>query len=301
MTYKTTKKTYKIRQFGRDRGREQALLCQKCRKQTVRAPTETKQTKKPAYRKKGRKEMEFYNRILANCILTAKQAVEDAAAEYVKLQNAEEYTDVYKYQKRMEISEETGKISEDMKAQGLAAIDKAIEAQNAVDLDRAQARAKDTDYSHRLNEKVSIIRGIVTKNEIRPAELDALRVMLEEFTDDTLAISAITAAVEGTPGARRILQAIPEDHTGEFQKNMETLKTMFSMAIDYTRKGPAEHFNGFTAQSADAFYYYCFYQEPTLKSDPGETWNRVCTDHPELFTAAGMWAMRFGVADKITK
>lgn len=250
--------------------------------------------------------MADYNISLANCIEQAINTAGTLAYSYNRTYRMDGYTDEYKHQKRLEMEQSMAAKVEELTEQGLAIIDKIIEETNTAERKEAERRAKDTEYSRRLHDKIEIIKGLAAKPEVSPEEINALQISLSEFENDTLSIGLIQGMVSGVPGAARFGKAIPANHNGEHQANMEKLKKLFSRAMSDTeatiksRSGMDTSANKDYAQDlANAFKAYCVYQSPNMAGNPAMVWTAVIQKYPEMASASKNWMMRFGIADKI--
>lgn len=245
------------------------------------------------------------NLALANCIEQAINTAGTLAYSYNRTYRMDGYTDEYKHQKRLEMEQSMAAKVEELTEQGLGIIDKIIEETNTAERKEAERRAKDTEYSRRLHDKIEIIKGLAAKPEVSPEEINALQISLSEFENDTLSIGLIQGMVSGVPGAARFGKAIPDNHNGEHQAGMERFKKLFSRAMSDTEaslKGLTgiETSDNYALDMATAFQAYCVFQAPNMTSDPAAVWASVIRKSPELEMVSKHWMMRFGIADQIT-
>ena len=252
--------------------------------------------------------MADYNISLANCIEQAINTAGTLAYSYNRTYRMDGYTDEYKHQKRLEMEQSMAAKVEELTEQGIAIIDKIIEKTNTAERKEAERRAKDTEYSRRLHDKIEIIKGLAAKPEVSPEEINALQISLSEFENDTLSIGLIQGMVSGVPGAARFVKAIPENHNGEHQAGMEKFKKLFSKAMSCTEatvksgSGMDTSANMDYAQDlANAFKAYCVFQSADMSGDPAAVWVAVMQKYPEMTAASKDWMMRFGIADQIPK
>ncbi len=246
------------------------------------------------------------NLALANCIEQAINTAGTLTYSYNRTYQMDGYTDEYKRQKRLEMEQSMAAKVAALREQGLAIIDKIIEETNTAERKEAERRAKDTEYTRRLNDKIEILKGLAAKPEVSPEEINALRISLSEFENDTLSIGLIMGAVTGIPGAARFGKSVPANHNGEHQANMEKLKKLFSRAMSDTEatiKSETSTNTGvnmdYAQELANAFKAYCVFQSANMSSDPGIVWAAVIRNYPDLTSASKHWMMRFGIADKI--
>lgn len=250
--------------------------------------------------------MTEYNISLAKCIEQAVNTAGTLTYNFNRVNRMDGYTDEFKHQKRLEMEQSMAAKVEELTEQGLAIIDKIIEETNTAERKEAERRAKDTEYTRRLNDKIEIVKGLAAKPDVSRGEIDALQISLAEFENDTLSIALIDAAVAGIPGAARFRTAIPANHNGEHQASMEKLKKLFSRAMSDTEatvksgSGMDTSANMDYAQDlANAFKAYCVFQSADMSGDPAAVWAAVMQKYPEMTAASKDWMMRFGIADKI--
>ena len=246
------------------------------------------------------------NIALASCIEQAIDTAGTLTHDFNRINQMDGYTDEYKHQKRLEMEQRMSAKVAELTEQGLAIIDKIIEDTNAAERKEAERRAKDTEYTRRLNDKIEIVKGLAAKPEVSPEEINALQINLAEFENDTLSIALIQGAVSGVPGAARFGKAIPADHNGEHQAAMEKFKKLFSRAMSKTEASVKSGSTMDTSANmnyaldlANAFKAYCVYQTPDMSGDPAKVWNAVIQKYPNEATASKDWMMRFGIADQI--
>ena len=250
--------------------------------------------------------MTEYNISLANCIEQAINTAGTLAYSYNRTYRMDGYTDEYKHQKRLEMEQSMAAKVAELTEQGLAIIDKIIVDTNTAERKEAERRAKDTEYSRRLHDKIEIVKGLAAKPEVSPEEINALQISLSEFENDTLSIGLIQGMVSGVPGAARFGKAIPANHNGEHQANMEKLKKLFSRAMNDAEssiKGmsgldPSAN-TDYAQELANAFKAYCVFQSANMSSDPATVWAAVIRNYPDITSASKHWMTRFGIADKI--
>ncbi len=250
--------------------------------------------------------MTEHNISLAKCIEQAENTAGTLKYNFNRIYRMDGYTDEYKNQKRLEMEQSMSATVEELKEKGLAIIDGIIAETNTAERKEAERRSKDTEYNRRLHDKIETVRWLAAKPEVSPEEINALQVSLSEFENDTLSIALIDAAVAGIPGAARFSTAIPANHNGEHQANMEKLKKLFSRAMSDTeatvksRSGMDTSANMDYAQDlANAFKVYCVFQSADMSGDPAAVWAAVMQKYPEMTAASKDWMMRFGIADKI--
>ena len=248
--------------------------------------------------------MTEYNVSLAQCIEQALITANTLATNYNRIYKMDGYTDEYKHQKRQEMEQTMAATVEVLNTKGLAIIDKIIEEANAAERKEAERRAKDTEYSRRLHDKIEVIKGLAAKPEVSPEEINALQISLSEFENDTLSIGLIQGMVSGVPGAARFRKAIPANHNGEHQASMEKFKKLFSRAMSDTEASlkeltGIETSDNYALDMATAFQVYCIFQAPNMTSDPAAVWADVIRKSPELEMVSKHWMMRFGIADQI--
>lgn len=244
------------------------------------------------------------NLALANCIEQAINTAGTLAYSYNRTYRMDGYTDEYKHQKRLEMEQSMAAKVAELTEQGLAIIDKIIVDTNTAERKEAERRAKDTEYNRRLHDKIEIVKGLAAKPEVSPEEINALQISLSEFENDTLSIGLIQGMVSGVPGAARFGKAIPANHNGEHQANMEKLKKLFSSAMSDAEASLKVLTSIVTSDSyvldkANAFKAYCVFQAPNMSSNPATVWAAVIRKYPELEMASKHWMMRFGIADQI--
>lgn len=250
--------------------------------------------------------MTEYNISLAKCIEQAINTAGTLAYSYNRIYRMDGYTDEYKHQKRLEMEQSMAAKVAELTEQGLAIIDKIIEETNTAERKEAERRAKDTEYNRRLHDKIEIVKGLAAKPEVSPEEINALQISLSEFENDTLSIGLIQGMVSGVPGAARFGKAIPANHNGEHQANMEKLKKLFSRAMNDAEssiKGmsgldPSAN-TDYAQELANAFKAYCVFQSANMSSDPATVWADVIRKYPDITSASKHWMTRFGIADKI--
>ena len=255
------------------------------------------------------------NKILADCIEQGLIAANTMAYDYERIYKMDGYTSEYKNKVRQEKEQQVKAAVQDQTDRGIAAINGIIRAADAAELKQAQVRAKDSEYVHRLNEKIQIIRSLAAKVEVSREEIEAMRVNLSEFENDTLSIATIQAAVSGIPGANRFVRAIPENHNGEHQANMEKLKKLFSTAmseinaywkartalVDGTLQDidAAKNHDAYALNSVTAFQTYCTIQEPDMSAPSDKVWLYMLEQAPDARPEIIIWMSRFGIPDKI--
>lgn len=250
--------------------------------------------------------MTEYNISLAKCIEEAVNTAGTLTYSFNRVNRMDGYTDEYKHQKRLEMEQSMAAKVAELTEQGLGIIDRIIEDTNAAERKEAERRAKDTEYTRRLNDKIEIVKGLAAKPEVSPEEIDALRISLAEFENDTLSIALIEGAVAGIPGAARFRTAIPANHNGEHQASMEKFKKLFSRAMSDSEATVKSRSGMDTSANKDyahdlvtAFGAYCLYQSPNMSGDPAAVWVTVMQKFPDMTAASKDWMMRFGIADKI--
>ena len=250
--------------------------------------------------------MTEYNISLARCIEQAVNTAGTLTYNFNRVNRMDGYTDEFKHQKRLEMEQSMAAKVEELTEQGLAIIDKIIEETNTAERKEAERRAKDTEYSRRLHDKIEIIKGLAAKPEVSPEEINALQISLSEFENDTLSIGLIQGMVSGVPGAARFRTAIPANHNGEHQASMEKFKKLFSRAMSDTEATVKSRSGMDTSANKDyahdlvtAFGAYCLYQSPNMSDDPAAVWVTVMQRFPDMTAASKDWMMRFGIADKI--
>ena len=250
--------------------------------------------------------MTEHNISLAKCIEQAVNTAGTLKYNFNRIYRMDGYTDEYKHQKRLEMEQSMAAKVAELTEQGLGIIDRIIEDTNAAERKEAERRAKDTEYTRRLHDKIEVIKGLAAKPEVSPEEINALQISLSEFEDDTLSIGLIQGMVSGVPGAARFRKAIPANHNGEHQASMEKFKKLFSRAMSdaeatvKSRSGMDTSANMDYAQDlANAFKAYCVFQSADMSGDPAAVWAVVMQKYPEMTAASKDWMMRFGIADKI--
>ena len=250
--------------------------------------------------------MTEHNISLAKCIEQAENTAGTLKYNFNRIYRMDGYTDEYKNQKRLEMEQSMSATVEELKEKGLAIIDGIIAETNTAERKEAERRAKDTEYNRRLHDKIETVRWLAAKPEVSPEEINALQVSLSEFENDTLSIALIDAAVAGIPGAARFRTAIPANHNGEHQANMEKLKKLFSRAMN-DAESSIKGMSGldtsanmdYAQELANAFKAYCVFQSANMSSDPAIVWAAVIRKYPDITSASNQWMMRFGIADKI--
>ena len=252
--------------------------------------------------------MADHNISIANCIEQAVKTADELKYNFDRINRMDGYTDEYKHQKRLEMEQSMAAKVAELTEQGLGIIDRIIADTNAVERKEAERRAKDTEYNRRLHDKIGIVKGLAAKTEVSPEEINALQISLSEFENDTLSIALIEGAISGIPGADRFMTAIPANHNGEHQANMEKLKKLFSRAMSDTEKSVKSGSSMDTSENMDyaqdlanAFKAYCVFQTPNMSRDPAAVWAAVIQNYPDCEMASKHWMMRFGIADKITQ
>lgn len=250
--------------------------------------------------------MTEYNISLAKCIEQAVNTAGTLTYNFNRVNRMDGYTDEFKHQKRLEMEQSMAAKVEELTEQGLGIIDRIIEDTNAAERKEAERRAKDTEYTRRLNDKIEIVKLLAAKPEVSRKQIDALQISLAEFENDTLSIALIDAAVAGIPGAARFRTAIPANHNGEHQASMEKFKMLFSRAMSDAEATVKSRSGMDTSANKDyahdlvtAFGAYCLYQSPNMSSDPAAVWLTVMQKFPDMTAASKDWMMRFGIADKI--
>lgn len=255
------------------------------------------------------------NEVLADCIKQGLIAANSTATDYEHIYKMDGYTSEHKNKVRLEKEQKLKAAVQNQTDRGIKAIDRLISSANSQELKKAQARAKDTDYIRRLNEKMEIFRILASKPEVSQEEIEALRISLSEFENDSLSIATIRAVVNGTPGANRLRKALPEDHTGEHQANMEKLKKLFSMAMSeinaywkartalvggtIQEKDAAKKHDDYALESVQAFQAYCTFQEEDMSVPPEKVWLHILDKAPDARPEIIVWMSRFGIQDKI--
>lgn len=185
------------------------------------------------------------------------------------------------------------------------AIQEAIASKDQAENDAALSRAKETGYITRLNEKLNTCRLMIGSHAAGAAVtaeiLNALKNMFAEFHDDDLAIAAIKAAVP----ANYAFMIVPENANGQAQKHLQMIGKAYDIVIDKAGAAlpvTANEIGTNPAQNEiDTFYKYCISQDAMFSKDDSEILNSIARDNPELWTTAGVYAMRFGCADRFAK
>ena len=177
-----------------------------------------------------------------------------------------------------------------------------VERLDAAELQRAQIRATDDAYLHRLETKLQMLKTI------DPETIDDnyLQAFTAEFADDPIAIGAIRGTIESThPGfAAKWSLLEPQNANGKVQKHLQVVAAYFQKSIQ--RAAAYISLRDLQAGTIpnmgyiDAFCAYCTAQDDSFSKPDKEVFDAISAQHPELAIDAGMAAMQLGIeSDRI--
>ena len=183
---------------------------------------------------------------------------------------------------------------------GHEAIRAEIERLDAVELQRAQVRATDDAYLHRLETKLQMLRTI------DPEKIDDnyLQVFTAEFADDPIALASIRGTIEGVhPGFAAKWSLIePQNTNGVLQKHLQVVEGYFKRSIQRAAAQVSlRDLQAGTIPSegyCDTFCAYAAAQDDSFSLPDGEVFDAISAQYPNLAIDAGMAKMQLGITSE---
>lgn len=208
---------------------------------------------------------------LISCVREAQHATDKAAAELEAAKKKYQLDGAATAQVRNELFRAARETADAAKARGLEAIEKKCAELDAKEQRDGERRARDTDYTIRLESKLRIAQGL---GEINDENRDRLKILFSEFTGDPLAVGLIRQ----TLGENKSLYFLPEDSTGKAQKHLKTaVKRLFERAMWIVGCNPASFGTTPEARAAEADFFceYCNKQTDDFSRDDGAIWSML--------------------------
>lgn len=220
------------------------------------------------------------------CIVGKKQT--DALNEYRATLAKFDFTDEGKADIRKSLFFDITEEAKNIKAEGVKALDEAIQTVRAEEK-AAPAKRADSDYLKRLELKIDMAQNVADN----AVDIETMKAYFEEFANDPMAIAALNKRLP-----LKYKAAIPEDNTGYREKHLKVIKVLFKRYMDRSvevlgRANPnqSEELIELLAAEIEVFKQYILVQNEDFSLDDNYILDEIAGKGKALATAAGKLKM----------